>query len=234
MILILDTETTGVDETEHRLIEVAVARYDEMYGLIDCMSMLLESDRNEAEHVNHIRSSLLATYGNQVDSGTYDSLIFDAGQARCVVAHNASFDRKWMHALHHKPWVCSQRHIEWPNEQGRDVSLEKLALAHGVGVLPGHRAIYDVMTLVRVFDAVRGESTGRIAHLIDRALRPKAIYRAMVTYADNQLAKDEGYRWDADSKQWRKDMAIEDADAFVALGHVRAAPFAIQKVKDVP
>lgn len=229
MILILDVETTGVDEAKHALIEVAIARYDESYGLIYCESWLLPTDTNEAQHVNHIdpRATLMGH-----DNGSEWATTL-AG-CRAVVAHNASFDRKWLPALHHLPWVCTQRHVEWPNEQGRDVSLEKLALAHGVGVLPGHRAIYDVMTLVRIFDAVRGESTGRIAHLIDRALRPKGIYRAMVTYADNQIAKDEGYRWDADSKQWRKEMAIEDADAFVALGHVRAAPFAIQKVKDVP
>lgn len=232
MILILDVETTGVDEAKHQLIEVAAAMYDEQYGLVSCKSVIICAESNEAEHVNHIASQLLQNEGWPRHEPV-EQLSREAAECRAIVAHNASFDRKWLPELH-KPWVCSQRHIEWPNEQGRDVSLEKLALAHGVGVLPGHRAIYDVMTLVRVFDAVRGESTGRIAHLIDRALRPKAIYRAMVTYADNQLAKDEGYRWDADSKQWRKEMAIEDADAFVALGHVRAAPFAIQKVKDVP
>ncbi|WP_204136846.1 hypothetical protein [Halomicronema sp. CCY15110] len=46
--------------------------------------------------------------------------------------------------------------------------------------------------------------------LINQALRPKAWFKAEVSYDDRQLAKDAGFRWYAADKTWRRRMAIED------------------------
>jgi DNA polymerase III subunit epsilon len=47
--------------------------------------------------------------------------------------------------------------------------------------------------------------------MIDRADRPKALYKAGVSYQDKDLAKTAGFKWNAGSKIWTRRMATADA-----------------------
>src|SRR5262249_35683867 len=151
MILIVDTETDGLDPKEYDLLEVAWARYDEQIGgMVDCYATLVDkSTTNAAFEINGIYPGLLAL---GVGSSTVTDEWWKAVDGcRAIVAHGASFDKQWL-PQHEQPWICSYRDMRWP--RGTHGKLETLALNHGVGVQPGHRAIYDVLTLVRVFDAL--------------------------------------------------------------------------------
>jgi DNA polymerase-3 subunit epsilon len=218
MILVLDTETSGLDPKNDDLIEVGWAKFDDESGsLIRCGSDLIHPKMplgvdftNMAVHVNGIKDVAIA-------KGERRSIITDpiAGIAcatRCIVAHNAAFDRQWFPEWPAIPWVCSMRDIEWPRETGRRVSLEKLALAHGIGVLPGHRAIHDVLTIVRVLEVVAAMGTS-VQSLIDRALRPRKTYQSMQPFAQNKLASEAGFAFDGGSKRWLRDIADEDFES---------------------
>jgi len=50
-----------------------------------------------------------------------------------------------------------------------------------------------------------------LEEMITQASRPKAMFVAMVSYDDRQLAKDAGFKWDGQSKQWTRKMVIEEA-----------------------
>lgn len=203
MIVILDTETTGLDPNKDRLIEVGMAKFDEENGcLIECCSFVVESPGNDAQRVNGIPPAIL-TLGRAMHlAQAVETVRRWADGTRAIVAHNAEFDKKWLPALGGPPWVCSLRDIDWPNGTG---SLEKLALAHGIGVLPGHRAIYDVLTLVRVFATVGGGTS-----LIDRALRPRVLVQSNQSFGMNRIAQDAGFAWHAESKRWLRRMAKDD------------------------
>lgn len=199
MLIIIDTETTGFDPKKDSLIEVAWARYDERHGLVDCKSRLLKSDGNAAFSVNGISPELLRD--------AREGVSLDLEGARCAVAHNASFDSQWLPWI--KPWVCSKSDIEWPKDIGSG-SLEKLALAHGIGVMPGHRAIYDVLTLVRTFDRV-AEMGHDLEAMITKAMLPKSIFQSKHPFASNDTASKAGFRWDGARKAWCRKMTDDAA-----------------------
>lgn len=219
ILLIVDTETSGTSPDDSDLLEVAVATYDlEEGALIDCVSWLVAGENKpDALAINGISNALLAKYtapGARVSSDALHSIWRGHTHAPiAIVAHEAEFDRQWFTSDVRKlPWACSRKDIEWPRRaQMGSGSLEKLALAHGVGVLPGHRAIHDVLTLVRVFDAVyRSDGAGPMIRMMQRAVRPKARYQAIVSFGQKDLAYDEGFTWDGKRKIWWKDIAIED------------------------
>lgn len=209
MILILDTETSGVDPKKHCILELAIAEFDEVEGkLISCRSRLIKGEvTTEAWAINGISQHLVDAHGEHPDMLNE----FVNGHPRCVLAHQADFDQKWVGVnLRRLPWVCTRDDIEWPRKTAMGSgSLEKLAIAHGVGILPGHRAIHDVLTIVRVLEEVHSRGFS-LDDLITRALRPKATFQAMVSYGNNQLARDAGFRWEGDTKRWLRTMAVED------------------------
>jgi len=225
-IIIVDTETTGVDPVKDHVIEVAFCTFDlQANAIAECSSTLIHAQQNDkARAINGISQGLLDEHGGRSPNPSFAisveliELKDELGPLfKAIVAHQAPFDRQWFtgeaKAL---PWICSMRDIEWPfRERAGSCSLEKLALAHGVAVLPGHRAIHDVLTLARVFEAVgRSEGVGPLERLIDRALRPRIRYQAIVTYDRNQQAKELGFQWDAVRKMWTKEIALDDVGTF--------------------
>jgi len=46
--------------------------------------------------------------------------------------------------------------------------------------------------------------------MIQRGMRPKATYQALVSYDDREKARLSGFRWKPDTKQWVRTMAMAD------------------------
>lgn len=125
--------------------------------------------------------------------------------AGAIVAHNADFDRQWFPDLG-KPWLCTMSDFKWPLATKDGGSLIHLALDHGIGVSSAHRALTDCQLIAALFDRM-DDLPGMFA----QAMRPKAVFRALVSYDDRELAKQAGFKWDGVTKQWTRRMAIEDA-----------------------
>jgi DNA polymerase-3 subunit epsilon len=209
-VAIVDVETSGLLAGQDALLEVGFAVYSlEHKALIEARSFLVDAPSNAASDINGIPPALLISHGAvRASVGPQLGPLRDVD---AIVAHNAAFDRQWLPELHHLPWICTMSDVTWPEPlQRRDLS--STALAHGVGVVDAHRALTDVLTIVRLFDAVtkRGHD---VASLLAAGLRPKATFRALVSYDDREKAKAAGFSWDAPRKWWVRSMAIEDADA---------------------
>ena len=219
LVAIVDTETSGLDPKAGELLEVAVALWHLDLGLVHAGSVPVRAEANAAEAVNGIPLALVQQHGMT----RKELALFLSGMtsgAEAVVAHNADFDRQWLPELHHLPWICTCNDVAWPGPvQSR--ALTAVALAHGVGVVDAHRALTDVMTIVRLFGAVqaRGHS---VRELLAAGLRPKATFRALVSYDDREKAKAAGFRWEGVTKSWLRKMAIEDASTL---------PFKVQQME---
>ncbi len=194
-LLILDTETTGLEPVSAQCIEVgAVLFHVPSRSVLSQVSFLLPAPANPAEHVNGIAAEV-TRLSQPWQAGLQHFLALLAG-ADAVLAHNAAFDAKWfglgpLPAID-KPWICSMDDIEWPPERHlrTSPSVRDLALAYGVPVWAAHRALTDCTYLVQVL-----ERCANLEDLINAAMEPKLLYRANLPYAERHKAKQAGFRW---------------------------------------
>lgn len=210
-ILILDTETTGVDPRTDVVVELGWVLWSPKFQCILSAATTLvdEGKGNAAEAVNGIPPEALLHIGyslaRAIDDMPHEFVI------GAVMAHNAEFDRSFLPGLYaDRPWICSQDDVDWPRPS-TSRSLVALALAHGVGVAAAHRALDDCLTLARLLE--RAAEMTDIDALLARALRPRATFRALVSYDGRDAAKNAGFRWFPEAKEWRRRMAREDVAA---------------------
>jgi DNA polymerase-3 subunit epsilon len=210
-VLILDTETTGVDPAKDKVVEVAAILYSiEHATVLSAFSSLLSGEANAAEKINRIPAEALKVA--DTFSNPWTAVTEMAVYARAVVAHNAPFDYSFVpeHLRRVAPWICSMDDIEWPcrNDVGSR-SLVAIALEHDLGIAYAHRAMADCDLIARLF--TRAHELGEdLAELVKRAMRPKGEFIAVVSYQERELAKKAGFRWEPESKTWRRRMFLED------------------------
>lgn len=218
-VLILDTETSGLDPATGHLLEVAVAGYDIKHGLLNAHSWLCRAPTNEAHVVNGIPVELVQDFGIPTREKAQETVGACAMNFDAVVAHNVEFDRKWTGDLG-KQWICTDSDVEWPLATP-DRKLGTIHKKHLGYDIDGHRALADVATLIRLFDWVRtnGHDLGA---MLARGLRPKARFVHRSPWqpdkdkreAANRVLKDNRFRWDPDAKEWFRMMPPEDAAGF--------------------
>jgi DNA polymerase-3 subunit epsilon len=205
---ILDTETTGLDVATSKTIEVAVVLFDVKRAQpVASFASLIRADSNEAAYINGIPPEMLAE-ANEPDI-VWRAVHWLIKPAQVVIAHRAEFDRQFVPDLG-RPWVCSKTDIQWPGRMRGD-SLVQLALGLGLGVASAHRAMADVDTLTRILTRV-AEKGVDLEAMILHAMRPKALFYAMVPYEKRQVAKDHGFLWNESKhgKNWYRHMPPED------------------------
>jgi len=194
-LLIIDTETTGLDPQADRCIEVGAVLFDVAHrSVLSQVSFLLPCEHNAAKAVNGIEASLTQQpHPWQQGLQCFEALL-DA--ADLVVAHNAAFDCQWfgLDPLPpiHKPWLCTMEDIRWPaNRQLRpNPSVRDLALAYAVPVWAAHRALTDCIYLAQVF-----ERCTDLELLLEQGLEPRRLYRARLSYEERHQAREAGFRW---------------------------------------
>ena len=211
--VILDVETTGTNPDHDRVIEVGAVLFDlDHVSVVHCFSTIVRSDTNEAESVNGIPVGLLRSELAPVGISAWGPIEAMCETADVIAAHNASFDASITPSKIRMrlPWVCTMEDFVWPRQSSK--SLTAICLAHGVGVSHAHRALTDCMLIARLLERV-AEMGGDLPAMFARAMRPKVRVVAMVSFAENQLAKDAGFRWDPNARHWWRSMPDEDRAA---------------------
>ena len=207
-LLILDTETTGLDPETHHCVEVGAILFDvQSRAVLAQQSFLLPAETNAAEPINRIPAAVTRLPQPWKEGLRWFQNLLDA--ADVLVAHNAAFDRQWfgrgeLPAVT-QPWLCSMEDMRWPaDRQLRSrPSVRDLALAYGVPVWAAHRALTDCIYLAEVF--ARCED---LEQQLLQGLEPRQLVRAKVSYDDRQLARDAGFRWNDPIKgAWARRMS---------------------------
>jgi DNA polymerase III subunit epsilon len=228
-LLIIDTETTGLNPDNDRVIELGAILYSVSHQtVIHQLSMLFPASDNPAEKINRIPSSVLPTIDLKLQGGmllTFEQMVKHATYA---IAHNAEFDRQWFDDRHlpklmkeDKPiqWLCTMDDFTWPQQNRPGESLVTLALAHGIGVSSAHRALTDCQLIAALLDRTDKD---QLKNMITAALRPKCLFKANVSFDDRQLAKDAGFKWNASERIWTRKMVEEDTQTL---------PFQVVKIQ---
>jgi DNA polymerase III subunit epsilon len=223
--LLIDTETTGIDPSVDQVVEVGACLYDLEIGCaIESYASLVRAGGNPAERFNGIPAAALV--GAKEPVAVWSRVSALADEVDVIVAHNASFDRSFVEAavrgveewvpsdsLTAKPWACTRSDFLWEGGgEGGGRKLVEIALAYGLGVASAHRALTDVDTMARLFTRLHERGVS-LPELFERATRPKRRFVAVVSYEMRHLAKEAGFGWDGDRREWWRMMPPEDAEA---------------------
>jgi len=213
-LLILDTETTGLDPDQDQCVEVGVILFDvAARAVLAQQSFLLPVQVNAAEPINRIPAAV-----SQRSQPWREALVWFetlVAAADVVVAHNAAFDRQWfghgqLPAIH-CPWLCSMEDLRWPADRQLRArpSVRDLALAYGVPVWSAHRALTDCIYLAEVF--ARCEDLEQMLLL---GMEPRRLMRARVSFDDRHLAREAGFRWNDPVKgAWTRRLSERESAA---------------------
>ena len=194
-LLIVDTETTGLDVTQDKCLEIGVILFHvSSRSVLSQHSFLLPVNSNGAQAINRIPAEITRLPQPWKKGLNYLTALIDA--ADLLVAHNAQFDMQWVGKdplpVISKRWLCTMEDISWPlTRQLRSrPSVRDLALAYGIPVWNAHRALTDCIYLSDVF--IRCDD---LEALLIQGLEPRCLMRAQVSYENRHLAREAGFRW---------------------------------------
>jgi DNA polymerase-3 subunit epsilon len=209
--VILDTETTGTDYTQDRVIELGMVAFDYcphtgMIGDVHGTFNQLEDPGfpipPESTKVHHITDDMVA--GKHINDDEVEAFI---ASASLIIAHNSRFDRRFVEPrfpiFKSKPWACSFAHIDWAAEGLGSSKLEFLAYRSGFHY-EGHRASTDCHALLEVLHCAPTES-GMLPmkQMLDNArLKEYKVSALLAPFESKDLLKARGYRWNAERKVW--------------------------------
>jgi DNA polymerase-3 subunit epsilon len=232
-VLGLDFETTGLDVKNDRVIEIGAALFDTDRGVplsIQSQFVSIPKDIKLSQEIvalTGVTDEDLVSYG--VDPcEAFSRLVSLINEADAVLAHNGkNYDFPLMvHELNRhgmgsllKPdilFVDSQYDVPYPKHiQTR--KLEYLASEHGFLNPFAHRALFDVLTMIKVVSKYSWDEVLSMAHQKD------ILLRAVVSFDDKDKAKARGYQWDGDRRFWLKKVKENQV-----LVETKEAPFKIQ------
>jgi DNA polymerase III subunit epsilon len=134
------------------------------------------------------------------------SILFRGWTRHCpAIPHHLQTDYRSGGSTPKLKWLCTLEDFTFPQQTRQGENLVSLALNHGIGVSSAHRALTDCQLIVALFDRMDD-----LEGMINKADRPKALYKAQVPYEKKDLAKAAGFKWNADKKIWTRRMATAD------------------------
>ena len=235
-LLVLDTETTGLDSARENIIELALLRVDvdaqsfQPVGTVTVYDGLEDPGKPippEVVALTGIRDA--DVQGQTLDAAQVDRMLDDID---LVVAHNAAFDRPFVERRFPRfadvAWACSFADIEWKKLGRSSAKLESLAQAQGY-FYDAHRAEMDCHALLSVLCerlAMGADSPleSGLQRLIASAAEPAYTLQALhAPFEEKDRLKSRGYRWNAEQRVWQcrvRGVAALDAECAWLRAHV--------------
>jgi DNA polymerase III epsilon subunit-like protein len=245
LILGLDLETTGKDTSKDRIIEIGAVIWDAEKGIplkIFSEMVYFEGIWDEAtatkeriEEITHISFEHLVQFGIAPTEALQKLAdLMRTPNLLAVVAHNGEqFDRqlviaefkRWGIELPEVHWLDTMTDVPYEgNIQTR--KLTYLAAEHGFINPFAHRAIFDVLTMLKMTQQYD------IDWLIKLSKEPSVTLIALTTAPwedggkSNEEAKARGYRFQSEGKKWIKLVKESQIQSEKA-----SAPFGIREMR---
>ena len=218
-VIVLDTETTGLDAKNERIIELAMLSVlvDTTTGQPVGPVTTYESFEDPGKpippaitEITGIDDSMVR--GQRIDDARVAELV---QAADLIVAHNAGFDRPFVEArlpvFATRAWNCSFAGIDWKGQGSGSAKLEFLAHERG-WFYDAHRALVDCHALLQVLAAPLKDGHTGLQQLLQGADATRYKLRATGAPFDAKDAlKARGYRWDSENRVWWTSLMGQDA-----------------------
>lgn len=209
-VIVLDTETTGLDAKNERIIELAMlsVQVDLATGQPVGPVTTYESFEDPGKpippaitEITGIDDSMVL--GQRIDDARVAELV---QAADLIVAHNAGFDRPFVEArlpvFATRAWNCSFAGIDWKAQGSGSAKLEFLAHERG-WFYDAHRALVDCHALLQVLATPLKNGQSGLQQLLQGASNTRYKLRATGAPFDAKDAlKARGYRWDNENRVW--------------------------------
>lgn len=234
-VLGLDFETTGLDTAKDRITEMGYVLWDveskrplTTIGVF-CHDSSYPSLSDEIVKLTGITDDMLKEFGTDIgDNLDFLDRFCTEHRVDYLVAHNAeNFDKPLLmselarsgiqtRSLRTLPWIDTRTDIPFAKEPDSR-RLHHLALDCGFINPFAHRAIFDVLTMLRIL------SNYDISAVLEYQRIPFATCRAVVSYADKDKAKALRFSWEKIGeqvwpKQWVKRIKLNLLDDEIAKG----------------
>lgn len=213
----VDVETTGLDTEKDEIIELAAVIWDvERKVPVMMQSELIKIDKPvspEISAITGIISDDLQDYGRSWGQ-VADTFLSMATACNYIMAHNGlGFDKPILASnlarlgreLPLRVWIDTMIDVPFTSEM-KARKLGHVAAEHGFLNPFPHRALFDVLTMLRV------ASFYDINALTTSAKSPLVTVQALCRKpwedggASTDEAKKNGYRWDGVNKRWIKQL----------------------------
>jgi DNA polymerase-3 subunit epsilon len=217
-VIVLDTETTGLDSKSEKIIELAM-----LSVLVDTATgqplgpvTVYESFEDPGKPIPPAIQEITGiddtmVQGQRIDDAAVTAML---AQADLIVAHNAGFDRPFVEArfpvFAGKAWACSFQGIDWKKEGSGSAKLEFLASERG-WFYDAHRAQVDCHALLQVLAAPLADGQTGLSRLLAGAGQTRYKLRATgAPFEAKDKLKSRGYRWDGEARVWWCSLASDD------------------------
>jgi len=211
-LLGLDLETTGLNTAEDRVTEIGLVLWDsdKKVPIQIWQDFLIDDGIREKlkdpeivsmmQRVCGITPQMLEEFGES-PAAVFDDLVHNANNIDYIVAHNGeNFDKPFIYTelarhgisadlFRALPWLDTRADIPFASEPDSR-KLKHLALDCGFINPFAHRAVFDVLTMLRVL------SHYPLEDVIAYSKVPFITVRAVVSYDDREKAKAQRYSWE--------------------------------------
>jgi DNA polymerase-3 subunit epsilon len=216
--VVLDTETTGFDVENDRVIELGMLlfEFDPVSGAIHQVLEVFDELEDPGFEippasiaVHHITDDMVR--GKRIDDARVAGFLKNVD---VVIAHNASFDRPFVEArwpvFETLNWGCSIKDIDWREEGFGSAKLEYLLSTQGY-FYEAHRAETDCWALIALLNQVlpQSQQTALLALLEKLNQAQQKVYAINSPFETKDMLKARGYRWSPDLRCWSRVLASE-------------------------
>ena len=214
--VVLDTETTGFDVENDRVIELGMLlfEFDPVSGAIHQVLEVFDELEDPGFEippasiaVHHITDEMVR--GKHIDDARVAGFLKNVD---VVIAHNAAFDRPFVEArwpvFETLNWGCSIKDIDWREEGFGSAKLEYLLSTQGF-FYEAHRAETDCWALISLLNQVlpQSQQTALLALLEKLNQAQQKVYAINSPFETKDMLKARGYRWSPDLRCWSRVMA---------------------------
>lgn len=217
---VVDVETTGLDPTGDRIIELAVQRFRFTdAGQITEVGMPRSWREDPGFRLDPAITKLTGLTdadlaGHAIDDDAAAAMLKSAD---VIIAHNAAFDVQFVEArlptVSGQPWACSLNEVDWQEHGFAGRQLGHLLLEAGY-FFAGHRAEQDVLAVLHLLAHRSPSGHPVLASLIVRAEQPTVRIDAIgAPFSSKDALKARKYRWHATDRYWWMEVASADAEA---------------------
>jgi DNA polymerase-3 subunit epsilon len=220
--LYVDVETTGLDPSSDRIIQLAAVPFHycpgsgRIYDVGEALIQYEDPERPIPDFVTQLTGITDADVaGRRID----DRAVHELVESCClVVAHNADFDRRFLQrrlpVFAERAWACSCRDVPWRDLGIESSKLEYVAIRVSSIYYEGHRADEDCLVAIHVLAHEDDDGRSIFSRLLESARRTTVRIWALGTaYEIKNVLKSRGYCWSGRRRSWYIDVTPEQEDA---------------------